>query len=292
MFFSGLLKKACKDKEFHDIQIARKALIFSHLFFIDDNLLFTHASDTEVFRVISIMRIYQESSGQVVNLDKSEASFTQNMCDDVKELICNRMQVKTLSRHAKYLGLPVIFGRSKKEIFGMVLDRVWKKIKDWKEKVFSSSGKEVLIKVVAQEIPNYIMRDYRLPEGICNEIEGGMGLRGISNFNTSLLGKHFWRLMTSEESLLSKLLKSRYYPRCHVTKSPSSFYPSYTWRSILSVRECVSNGTRWHIGTGAKVRIWKDNWTPCVFGFTPQSPILVLDNEAKVSELIDHDLGC
>lgn len=167
-----MLKKACKDKEFHRIQIARKDPIFSHLFFTDNNFLFTHASDTEVVRVISIMRIYQESSGQVVNLDKSEASFTQNMCDDVKELICNRMQVKTLMRHAKYLGLPVIFGRSKKEIFGMVLDRVWKKIKDWKEKVFSSSGKEVLIKFVAQEIPNYIMSDYRLPEGICNEIEG------------------------------------------------------------------------------------------------------------------------
>lgn len=33
--------------------------------------------------------------------------------------------------HRTYLGLPVIFGRSKKEIFGLVVDRVWKKIKGW-----------------------------------------------------------------------------------------------------------------------------------------------------------------
>lgn len=45
------------------------------------------------------------------------------------------MGVKTILRHAKYLGLPMVFGRSKKEIFALVKERVWKKIKGWKEKL-------------------------------------------------------------------------------------------------------------------------------------------------------------
>ncbi|MCI69905.1 hypothetical protein A2U01_0091168, partial [Trifolium medium] len=44
------------------------------------------------------------------------------------------MRVKTVVSHAKYLGLPVVFGRSKKAIFSLVTDRVWKKLKGWKEK--------------------------------------------------------------------------------------------------------------------------------------------------------------
>lgn len=42
---------------------------------------------------------------------------------------------------------------------------------------------------------------------------GGLSVRGIRNFNISLLGKNYKRLLTVETSLLSKVLKDRYYPR-------------------------------------------------------------------------------
>jgi len=82
-----------------------------------------------------------------------------------KEMICNKMNVKTMMSHTRYLGLPVVFGRSKKEFFSFVIDRVWKKLKGWKERYLSRAGKEVLIKAVAQAIPSYIMSCYKLPEG-------------------------------------------------------------------------------------------------------------------------------
>ncbi|XP_058736181.1 uncharacterized protein LOC131608553 [Vicia villosa] len=102
--------------------------------------------------VMKILQRYQEASGQVVNLEKSEASYSRNVCDVVKLTIQNRIQIKTVARHSKYLGLSVIFGRSKKEIFKLVIERVWKKLKGWKEKFLSRAGKEVLIKAVAQAI--------------------------------------------------------------------------------------------------------------------------------------------
>jgi hypothetical protein len=42
-------------------------------------------------------------------------------------------------------------------VFASVQDRIWKKIKGWKEKCLSKAGKETLIKAVAQAIPSYIM---------------------------------------------------------------------------------------------------------------------------------------
>lgn len=79
--------------------------------------------------------------------------------------------MKTVDRHSKYLGLIVMFGRSKKEIFAWVVERVWKKVKGWKERFLSRAGKEVLIKTIVQEIPNYVMSCYKIPEGICHELE-------------------------------------------------------------------------------------------------------------------------
>ena len=53
------------------------------------------------------------------------------------------------TRPNKYLGLPPIIGRSKREVFAEVKERVGKKFAGWKEKMLSIGGKEVLIKAVA-----------------------------------------------------------------------------------------------------------------------------------------------
>ncbi|XP_039686978.1 uncharacterized protein [Medicago truncatula] len=122
--------------------------------------------------IISVLNTYQEASGQIVNLDKSEVSYSRNVHNHEKEIICQRINIKTMNTYSRYLGLPVIFGRSKKEVFSFVQERVWKKIKGWKEKFFSRAGKETLIKAVAQAIPNYIMSYYKLLEGCCDAVEG------------------------------------------------------------------------------------------------------------------------
>lgn len=49
-----------------------------------------------------------------------------------------------------------------------------KKLFGWKEKMLSSGGREILIKVVAQAIPTYTMSCFLLPKGLCEEIEGMM----------------------------------------------------------------------------------------------------------------------
>ena len=217
----GLIHKASSTKEFHGIKVARSAPQLSHLFFADDNLLFSRANSHEASKILNIIATYQQASGQVVNLDKSEASFSRNVHSVDKNMICNMMGAKALEAQSRYLGFPIPFGRSKKVIFSVVMDRVWKKVKGWKKRFLSRAGKEMLIKAVAQAIPNYILSCYRLHVGCCKEIDsmlaklwwgsnaeqrkihwmswerlskskvdGGMRFRGMGEFNKALLGKH------------------------------------------------------------------------------------------------------
>ena len=41
----------------------------------------------------------------------------------------------------------------------------------WKEKTLSYAEKEVLVKVVAQAIPTYVMSVFKLPKKLCMKLE-------------------------------------------------------------------------------------------------------------------------
>ncbi|XP_058764138.1 uncharacterized protein LOC131637556 [Vicia villosa] len=318
-----MLKKEAREAQIHGIQVARKAPVITHLLFADDSLLFARALCTEAAKIMDILKRYESSSGQMVNLDKSEVSFSRNVPEADKQMIRNRMGVKTVEAHSRYLGLPALFGRSKKLVFSQVINRVWKKVKGWKEKTMSRAGKEVLIKAVAQAIPTYVMGCFKLPEDCCKEIEsllarfwwgssaddnkihwlswakmtkakgaGGMGFRGIGDFNVSLLGKQFWRLQMGNSSLLERVFKSRYYPRTPIGEAKLGYAPSYAWRSIFGAKELIDMGSRWRIGAGDQVNILRDNWIPGAAAAKVLGPVQGISAEATVSYLIDEDLRC
>ena len=75
-----------------------------------------------------------------------------------------------MDRFDTYLGLPTLVGRSKYQTFSFLKDRVWKKIQGWKGRLLSRTGKEVLIKVVAQSIPTYTMGVFQLLVKLCDEL--------------------------------------------------------------------------------------------------------------------------
>ena len=70
----------------------------------------------------------------------------------------------------KYLGLPSLVGRNKKNTFNSIKDKLRNKLVGWKEKLLSKAGKEVLIKVVAQAIPTYTISVFKLPDSLCEDL--------------------------------------------------------------------------------------------------------------------------
>ena len=87
-----------------------------------------------------------------------------------KEDLITLLNMKQVDKNQKYLGIPTVTGRSKKVVLCSILDRIWKKLRGWKEKLLSRAGKEVLLKVVVQAILTYLMGVYKFPMTIIQEI--------------------------------------------------------------------------------------------------------------------------
>ncbi|KAL9440242.1 hypothetical protein AB3S75_018992 [Citrus x aurantiifolia] len=62
-------------------------------------------------------------------------------------------------------------GRRKISFFNETKLQIWNKLSSWQNKLFSSGGREVLIKAVAQAVPAYAMSVFKLPASICEDIQ-------------------------------------------------------------------------------------------------------------------------
>ncbi|GAA0175043.1 hypothetical protein LIER_28300 [Lithospermum erythrorhizon] len=137
----------------------------------------------------------------------------------------------------KYPGLPSQIGRTKKEVFRYIAERVEERMRGWKGKLLSQVRKEVLIKSVMSAIPNYVMNYFKLPSGIIDNLNSAMakffwgnsdgekcvhwkkwdslcadkndrwlGFKDLECMNIALLAKQGWRVAIRQASLLFKLL--------------------------------------------------------------------------------------
>ncbi|XP_075664485.1 uncharacterized protein LOC142634090 [Castanea sativa] len=142
----------------------------SHLFFADDSLIFERATVKECLEIQRVLQVYEESSGQQLNRNKTSLFFSHNTANGVKETIKAMFGAQVIKQHESYLGLPSLVGRLKRNIFAQLKLRVSNKLAGWKEKLLSNAGKEVLIKAVAQAVPSYTMSYFKLPNSLCDEL--------------------------------------------------------------------------------------------------------------------------
>ena len=91
---------------------------------------------------------------------------------------------------------------------------------------------------------------------------GGMGFRNLRAFNQAMLAKQVWRILSNPTSLVTRVLKSKYFPMSDVLNAKLGSLPSYSWRSIHSSLEVIKNGSQWRVGNGKLIHIWDDRWLP------------------------------
>lgn len=81
--FSSLIRKAEFEGQIYGALVYKNAFVMSHLFLVDDNIIFCRANEQEIDKVKEILWFYEEASGQVINFDKSEISFSGGVVDDI-----------------------------------------------------------------------------------------------------------------------------------------------------------------------------------------------------------------
>jgi hypothetical protein len=167
---SSLLKFSGPNYLAKGIRVGVHAPWISHLLFADDCLLFTQASARAGRRLMDILQVYQEGSGQMVNIQKSAIFFSANCQDQAKEEMLQLTGITTEALFEKYLGLPTAVGRSTKEAFEHIPSKIRNIMGGWSEKLLSGEAKETLIKSVAQAIPTYSMSCFLLSPDTCKKI--------------------------------------------------------------------------------------------------------------------------
>lgn len=69
-----------------------------------------------------------------------------------------------------------------------------------------------------------------------------MGFRDFEIFNLVLLAKQAWRLLINPNTLVSKILKAKYFPRTGVMQATSHPTCPFAWQSILEGLDLLKQG--------------------------------------------------
>ncbi|KAL0400959.1 UNVERIFIED_CONTAM: putative mitochondrial protein [Sesamum latifolium] len=194
---SCLMQEAERRGRLRGVAVAEQAPRVSHLLFADDTLVFCEANETQIGEIQRILNGYEKASGQ--------------------RLVGGREEHYSRELKIGY-GIGLVDGT----------------------KLLSQAGKSVLVKSVLQSLPTYVMSCFQIPEYLIRHIEsttadfwwhcrgethslgclaeimstgitGGLGFRGLKEFNVALLAKQGWRILNRPHTLLSRLLKARYF---------------------------------------------------------------------------------
>ncbi|KAL0449059.1 UNVERIFIED_CONTAM: Chaperonin 60 subunit beta 4, chloroplastic [Sesamum latifolium] len=212
-------------------------------------------------------------------------------------------------KHEKYLGLPIIVGRLKREVFEGLKDRFWKKLNGWTTKQLSQAGRAVLIITVLQALPSYVMTCFAIPDGILKELEGMMaiffwhgggdnkihwvawhklcqrkeegrlGFRRLKEFNTAMLGKLVWRPIFPPKSLLGNTkVAALIDEQGRKEQLIREEFDSIDSKHILSIplpREQRQDEIIWHFGKQGNFTVRNGYFLACQLSSEASSSVLV-----------------
>ncbi|KAK8684254.1 hypothetical protein V6N13_040284 [Hibiscus sabdariffa] len=125
----------------------------NHLLFADDSLVFLRNDMSGVHCLKDILTTYSTVSGQKVNFSKSTAYFSPRTPPEHWLAVHESLGVQEVSDPGIYLGVPLLIGKNKYAAFGRYRDKMDTRVSKWSNLLLSFSGREVLIKSIAQALP-------------------------------------------------------------------------------------------------------------------------------------------
>jgi hypothetical protein len=284
-YLSLKILEACDNNSWKAVKVSRRGPSISHLFFVDDLLLFAEASSSCCLTITRILEDFCLQSGQKVNLSKSKVFFSPNVNPILRHHLCDILGVSSTPNLGKYLGFPLSPNGRNIRDFDFVVEKVQAKLSSWKAKLLSPASRVILVQSITSAIPAYYMQNVALPIRICSSLDklnrdflwgstderkkmhmvswdkvcrprelGGLGLYSAKARNLALLAKLNWRVMEEPDSLWAKTLIAKYClngimdERLRTRRSGSS-----NWKGLRKGHEVFRKGLRWVVNNGHTV---------------------------------------
>ncbi|GJS48870.1 RNA-directed DNA polymerase, eukaryota, reverse transcriptase zinc-binding domain protein [Tanacetum coccineum] len=214
-----------------------------------------------------------------------------NVPDDVKEDIRLAMPFREGELPVRYLGVPLTSKMLSIADCKVLVEKVKKRIFDWRNKSLSFAGKLQLVASVLSSLHVYWASMFMLPVSICDSIDklfknfiwgksesssgiasvswkdvcrpknqGGLGLKSLRVMNCALMVKHLWYIASRKESLWVKWLNV--YKLKGECLWDMKVRDSFSWnlKQILKLRDSVRKFIGYKIGNGIDCFVWYDRW--------------------------------
>lgn len=194
--------------------------------FADDLMIFTRGDKNSVSIISQTLKQFGLVSGLHCNPKKSKifaAGITQENFLELQQL----SQFSPREFPMKYLGLPLVHGKTKCSLFSPLHESISNRLKDWSTGYISYAGRVELITAVIQGVEAFWLQVFPMPSTIIDRIikmcrnffwaggrakvawtdvckpksERGLGLRNYTVWNKALLLKLFWDIMNEKNIL-------------------------------------------------------------------------------------------
>ncbi|XP_026414137.1 uncharacterized protein LOC113309835 [Papaver somniferum] len=260
------------------IKIAPGAPSISHLFFADDCLLFANVDLHNVNNLLQIIEEIGAASRQMVNFTKSSVFYSANVPPRFCIILTRRLKVPYMNPKEKYLGMPLLIGKSKKKCFTHLLDKVKNRLSVYRSKTMAQCSKSLMINTVTNIIPSYTMSCFQIHKDIINEYSvmhrdfwwgfedkrgtyitswkdlnlhkdiGGQGFKDMHILNKALLIRDAWRICSNSDEVWVKCVAAKYFPSTsmEVPLTPrleAEDNENFVWVSELF----LSDGREWNV---------------------------------------------
>ncbi|GJU35720.1 RNA-directed DNA polymerase, eukaryota, reverse transcriptase zinc-binding domain protein, partial [Tanacetum coccineum] len=267
-----------------------KDLKLTHLCFADDLMLFCHGNSKSVTVLKNAIDEFGSVSGLFPSFPKSMVFFG-NVKDSSKAKILMVMPFSEGKLPVRYLGVPLLSKRLYVNDCSALVDKVKKRILDWKNKTLSFAGRLQLILSVVGSMQVYwssmfilpitisndverLMRDFLWNYGefkrgkarikwsdVCKpKVEGGLGIKSLETWNIALISKHIWNIINKKDSLWVKWVHLYKLKGRNFWDVPEIEGSSWSWKKILRYRGKLRRHIVHRIGDGLSTSLWYDSW--------------------------------
>ncbi|GJX36031.1 RNA-directed DNA polymerase, eukaryota, reverse transcriptase zinc-binding domain protein [Tanacetum coccineum] len=261
----------------------------THIYFVDDLMVFCNG-DISLAKVIKrTLEEFSGISGLKPNMQKSTVFFggmnvmEQNNILKIIPFFVGKFPMK-------YLGVPLIKIQLNVSECKPLVEKVEKKILDWKNRALTYAGRLQLIASVLSSMQMYWALVFLIPKTVINEInkllkrflwcqgelikgkakvlwdsickpkdQGGLGLKDLHKWNETLLLKLLWNVAAKKDTLWVKWINVEKQKGRNLWDMQIDSNSSLTWKTFLGTRDKIRDHIWVEIGNGKSTSVWYDN---------------------------------